>query len=250
MKKYISYLSLSIALLTAVLYAQLDEQDVRLRLDLIHSGKIEQVRTEVIALLKQLPNDPGVKYLEAYVTENGDQAVKKYQFFVDNYPQSVWADDALYKVYQYYYAVGLYKTAEAKLTQLNEQYPNSIYAKQTVKEPVKTSTPSTPSTVQTEEQSVMKQPIVEEKREIIVPPSTTGSVVVQIGVFSQEAKAQQHANDITAVVGKKATVFAKQSGGKTVYAVAFEGFVDEQSARTFGSELKSKFNLDWFLVKR
>jgi len=227
---------------TPLLIAQLNEQDVRQRLDLIHSSKIAEVRTEVQSLLSQLPNDPGVRYLDAYVTESGDQAVKKYQTFVDTYPQNEWADDALYKVYQYYYAVGLYKTADAKLNLLNEQYPNSIYAKHEVKP---TAQAETLSVVKTEAPSV-----VEEKKEITIPSTVSNSLVVQIGVYSQEAKAQEQSAMLSSTVGRQAIVFAKQSGGKTVYAVGFEGFSDEQSAKAFGGELRSKFNLDWFLVKR
>ncbi len=227
---------------TSFLAAQLNEQDVRQRLDLIHSGKISEVRTEVQSLLKQLPNDPGVQYLDAYVTESGDQAVKKYQTFVDTFPQNEWADDALYKVYQYYYAVGLYKTAEAKLNLLNEQYPNSIYAKREVKPIVKT---ETQPTVKAE-----TAPVIEEKSEITASTSVTGDFVVQIGVYSQEAKAKQQSVELSATIGKQAIVFVKQSGGKTMFAVGFEGFPDEQSAKAYGAELQSKFKLDWFLVKR
>jgi tetratricopeptide (TPR) repeat protein len=227
---------------TSFLAAQLNEQDVRQRLDLIHSGKISEVRTEVQSLLRQIPNDPGVRYLDAYVTENGDQAVKKYQTFVDTYPQNEWADDALYKVYQYYYAVGLYKTADAKLNLLNEQYPNSIYAKRETKPTVK---PETKSVEKTEALSV-----VEEKKEVTPSSTVNGGFVVQVGVYSQEANAQQQSVELSSAIGRQAIFFAKQSGGKTVYAVGFDGFSDEQSAKVFGGELKSKFNLDWFLVKR
>ncbi len=226
--------------------AQLNEQDVRQRLDLIHSGKIEQVRTEISSLLKQLPDDPGVKYLEAYVTENGDQAVKKYQAFVDTYPQNEWADDALYKVYQYYYAVGLYKTADAKLTQLNDRYPNSIFAKREVKQPVKAESSHVLKTEQPPAAQVKK----EEPRETVAPAVIDGNFAVQIGVYSQETKAQQQAQEMTSIVGRQATVFPKQSAGKTVYAVAFDGFVDDQSARAFGGELTTKFKLEWYVVKR
>lgn len=231
---------------TTFSYAQLNEQDVRQRLDLIHSGKIEQVRTEISSLLNQLPNDPGVKYLEAYVTENGDQAMKKYQTFVDMYPQNEWADDALYKVYQYYYAVGLYKTADTKLTQLNEQYPNSIFAKREVKQPVKAESLSVVKTEQVPVTDVKK----EEIKEVVTPSVLSGNFVVQIGVYSQETKAQQQAQEMTSIVGRQAIVFPKQSAGKTVYAVAFDGFVDDQSARAFGGELTTKFKLDWYVVKR
>ena len=249
MKNIVLCIPTAVLLLSNVLFGQLSEQDVRQRLDLIHSGKIEQVRMEVFSLLKQFPNDPGVKYLDAYVTENGDHAVKKYQSFVDNYPQSVWADDALYKVYQYYYAVGLYKTADAKLAQLNEQYPGSIYAKSSGKETVQSENQPAPKP---EIQTPVQQPVNDEKKESEAPANTAavGSFTVQVGVYSQESKAAEQAVTITSVVGKQAVVFAKQSGGRTVYAVLFEGFQDEQSARNFGGVLKSKYNLDWFVVKR
>lgn len=230
------------------LFAQLSEQDVRDRLDLINAGKSDQVRSELPALLNQYPNDAGVKYLDAYLTINGDQAVKKYQFIVDQFPKSEWADDALYKVYQYYYAVGLYKTADAKMIQLNEQYPTSIYATRAVKAEEKIASPI----VVPEKQEVrQEQPAVESKSETVALPSNeVGKFVVQVGVFSQENKAQEESQRYAGVVGRQAIVFSKESGGKTVFAIGFEGFQTEQSAREFGAELKSKYNIDWFLVKR
>jgi len=73
-------------------------------------------------------NNPGVMYLQAVLTTDGSEAAKLYQNIVDNFPKSEWGDDALYKLYQYYYSVGLYKTAEQKLVQLKEEYPFSAYA--------------------------------------------------------------------------------------------------------------------------
>lgn len=238
-------------LLTAIAipaFAQLSENDIRTRLTLIHSGKSEQVKTELTVLLPQYPNDPGVLYLDAYLTENGDQALRKYQAIVDQHPKNVWADDALHKVYQYYYAVGLYKTAETKMNQLNEQYPTSIYAKRDSNLDEKIPVPAPKSADMPAEQPVTetKQPVAQ----TIAAPSTGGPYVVQVGVYSQESAAQQQARHMTSVVGRQAIVFSKQSGGKTVYAVAFDGFSSDPSARSFGAELKSKYNLDWFIVKR
>lgn len=228
------------------LFAQFTVQDVKNRLELIHAGKSEQVRNELPTLLRQYPNDAGVKYLDAYLTSNGDLAMKKYQSIVDQFPKSEWADVALYKVYQYYYAIGLYKTADAKMAQLNEQYPNSIYAKRESKanEPLTVSPAPSPETK-------TEKPAEATKSETVVSPSmSTGQYVVQVGVFSQERTAQQEAQRYTSIVGRQATVFPKLSGGKTVYAIVFDGFESEPSARSFGTELKSKYNMDWFLVKR
>ncbi|MFA6455805.1 MAG: SPOR domain-containing protein [Bacteroidota bacterium] len=242
MKKTITYIFLTTVAAAGILTAQLSDRDVRERLDLIHSGKLEQVRIEVATLIKQSPNDPAVRYLDAYVTGNGDQAVKKYQSIVDNFPQNEWADDALYKVYQYYYAVGLYKTAEAKMNQLNQQYPNSIFAKNEAK----------PSEVGIQQPAVVSKPVTEEKTEThpTAPATVTGAFIVQVGVYSQETKAYEQAQNISTAVGRQAVVFSKQSGEKTVYAVGFDGFADERTAKVYGSELKAKFNLDWFVVKR
>ena len=227
-------------------FAQVSEQDVRSRLDLIHSGKSDQVRTEMTMLLRQYPNDAGVKYLDAYLTENGDQALRKYQMIVDQYPKSEWADDALYKVYQYYYAVGLYKTAEAKMSQLNEQYPTSIYAK---REPKPDERIPVPVPVNTEPPA--EKPVPAEQQPVQTPAvKSAGPFAVQVGVYSQESAAQQQARQVSAVVGREAIVFAKQSGGKTVHAVAFDGFPSDAAARTSGAELKSKYNLECFVVKR
>jgi len=237
----------ALLILTALsLSAQFTTNDVRDRLELIHSGKSEQVRRELQLLLRQYPNDAGVQYLDAYLTTNGDQAVKKYQAIVERFPDSEWADDALYKVYQYYYAIGLYKTADAKMAQLNQQYPSSIYAKREVKkeEPLTISPPAFSET-----ESEKPNAVTASEKEVTLP-TTGGKYAVQVGVFSQEETARKEAMRFTSITGKNASVFPKQSGGKTVFAVAFEGFQSENSARSFGAELKTKYNIDWFLVKR
>lgn len=239
---------ISLYLLTLPLSAQFSEQEVRSRLDLIHSGKGADVRNEMPALMRQYPNDAGVKYLDAYLTSNGDQAVKKYQAIVDLFPKNEWADDALYKVYQYYYAVGLYKTADAKMNQLNERYPGSIYARRpvNVKEKTAIAVPPPPAP----EETPRKETVTAEEEAVTATSSAVSPFVVQVGVYSQEQSAQQQARQLTSTVGRVAIVFAKMSAGKTVYAVAFGGFRSDTEARAFGAELKSKFNLDWFLVKR
>jgi tetratricopeptide (TPR) repeat protein len=242
------YVSLFL-LFTAAVAAQMTDEDVRARLDLVHNGKIDQVRSEIASLRQQYPNDPGVAYIDAYVTEDGSLAAKKYQSVVDTYPNSSWADDALYRVYQYYYAVGLYKTADTKLEQLNRQYPNSLYAKKEstapqrlAETPVPAQTPADPETA-----SPSQQP---ESADAPVVQQSGGPYAVQVGVYSLEPTAIQQSNIMTQTVGRQASVFSKQSGGRTVFAVAFEGFETDRAARQFGSELKSKFNLDWFIVKR
>jgi len=82
------------------------------------------VRAELPTLMTNFQNHPGVLYLQGVLTTDGSEAAKIYQSIVDNFPKSEWADDALYRLHQYYYSVGLYKTADQKLEQLSAITPS------------------------------------------------------------------------------------------------------------------------------
>ncbi|MGH2567039.1 MAG: tetratricopeptide repeat protein, partial [Bacteroidota bacterium] len=100
-----------------------NEPDIQRRLEMIERGQEEAVKAELPTLMTNYQNHPGILFLQAVLTTDGTEATKIYQSIVDNFPRSEWADDALYKLYQYYYSIGLYKTADQKLDQLKRDYP-------------------------------------------------------------------------------------------------------------------------------
>ncbi len=241
----------AVMMTTAQLFAQMPEQEVRKRLDLIYSGQVERVRTELPMLAQQYPNDPGVEYLDAILTTDGTQAVKKFQTIVDVHPQSEWADDALYKVYQYYYSIGLYKTADQKMEQLKRQYPQSIYA---VGEKT-SSAPTAPAPAPINEAAatnkdtaavLSNQPV----QSVVQPPkSIQGKFAVQVGAFSTAQNAQKQIESL-ASFGIAATTTTKDVSRKAWYVVSIEGFATEQEARAFIAELKTKHNINAIVVTR
>jgi len=81
----------------------------------IENGKADEVKNDLIGLKEKYPDDPSVMFLEGVLTENGQKAVVIYQKVVDEYPDSKYADAALYRIYSYYYALGLYESANEKL---------------------------------------------------------------------------------------------------------------------------------------
>lgn len=95
----------------------------------IENGEIAEVHVALTNLKKSDPENPSVLFLEGVLTENGQEAVMKYQYIVDTYPKSKYADAALYRIYSYYYALGLYETANEKLKKLTLDYPGSPYLK-------------------------------------------------------------------------------------------------------------------------
>jgi len=114
-------------ILTGIAYSQ--DVDIIPYLKQIESGNIDAARSELLALKEEFPESPSVKFLEGVLTENGQLAVVIYQDIVDNYSTSKYADAALYRIFSYYYALGLYETAQKKLDQLILNYPGSPYIK-------------------------------------------------------------------------------------------------------------------------
>jgi len=255
-------------------FSQMAERDVRSRLDAVYAGKADQVSREVPALLQQHPRDAGVLYIQAVLTTDGALAVKRYQEIAEKYPASVWADDALYKVYQYNYSLGLYKKADESMEQLRSRYPQSIY----VTGAEKSATPAVtaaeqpaavrPAVVPAETPAAATQPLpgAAEKRqepakndvvEQTKPMQQTktaaqqaapaGRYYVQVGVFSTEENARKAIQKYGGMVGRMPGMTPKTSGGKTMYIVRFEGFDTAESARAFSTDLRMKHNLDSFV---
>ncbi len=260
-------------------FSQMAERDVRTRLDAVYAGKADQVSRELPALLQQHPRDAGVLYIQAVLTTDGTLAAKRYQDIAENHPASVWADDALYKVYQYNYSLGLYKKADESMESLRSRYPQSIYV--TGAEAKAADKSVTPAATVTEQPAAMKPVAVpaetpattprplaaaaekrpdpaknegvdqtklpQQAKPVVQQASVAGRYYVQVGVFSTEENARSAIRKYGAMVGRMPGMTPKTSGGKTMYIVRFEGFDTADSARAFSTDLRMKHNLDSFV---
>ena len=219
-----------------MLYTQMksNEPDIQRRLEMIEKGQAESVRAELPSLITNYQNNPGVMYLQAILTTDGSEAAKLYQNIVDNFPKSEWSDDALYKLYQFYYSVGLYKTAEQKLAQLKEEYPFSAYAVE-------------------QNSAIEEKPIVKEKPSVVKPkgtvPKFATNYTIQVGAFST----LQNASELKAKFEKEgfsSNIFSMVSNGKKLHKVWVGEFQTYDEAKRFTAEIKKKFNLTSIVVSR
>ncbi len=103
------------------------EVDIVPYLKAIENGNIAEAKEALVDLKTKYPGDPSVMFLDGVLKENGQEAVVIYQDIVDNHPKSKYADAALYRIFSYYYALGLYESAREKLKQLKTFYPTSPY---------------------------------------------------------------------------------------------------------------------------
>lgn len=225
------------------------EPDIRRRLEMIERGQGDAVSAELTQLMTSYQNHPGVMYLQAVLTPDGTDAAKIYQNIVDNFPKDEWADDALFRLYQYYTSVGLYKTAEQKLAQLKLEYPFSAYASESSAPATTSAQPKTP---------VAGNPPAAEPEHEQVPPTMTAptpvpkfsaSFTVQVGAFSTLTNAEELKKKFEKE-GYSSNIFTITRSTLKLHKVWVGEFQTLEEARRFSAEIKKKFGLEAIPVSR
>lgn len=233
--KYLFYF----ALLFSALSININAQDVNIvpYLQQIENGKADEVRNELIGLKEKYSDDPSVMFLEGVLTENGQKAVVIYQKVVDEYPDSKYADAALYRIYSYYYALGLYEAATEKLNKLITDYPNSPY----IKIAKQNQLPVNPEITQEDDTDVTQQ-----KKEDVVGDDY--KFTIQAGAFSKIENAES-----LQLKFEKSGIFSeikdKLVAGTTFHVVYVGKFVTENDAESFLKTINDKFELSGRVIQ-
>ena len=228
---------LILALLTNQLFSQ--EVDITSALSLIESGSTKSASTILTDLKSKNPGDPSVIFLDALLTKDGDEALKKYSTVLEKFPDSKYADASLYRIFSYYYSLGYYKKAEIYLNRLKEDFPESPYIKTAdiklpdVEEPV----------AQVVKTSQAQQPAQPEKVETI-----NYNFTIQAGAFMNVENAKKLSEQL-----KKENYFTeittKEVGGTILNVVNVGKFVNEEEAKPIFSLLEKKFAIKGRVVR-
>ncbi len=228
-----------LALLFSALSININAQDVNIvpYLQQIENGKADEVRNELIGLKEKYSDDPSVMFLEGVLTENGQKAVVIYQKVVDEYPDSKYADAALYRIYSYYYALGLYESATEKLNKLITDYPKSPY----IKIAKQNQLPVNPEITQEDETDITQQ-----KNEDV--QGTDYKFTIQAGAFSKIENAES-----LQLKFEKSGIFSeikdKLVAGTTFHVVYVGKFDTENDAESFLKTINDKFELSGRVIQ-
>lgn len=244
--KNIITIVISLVLVLQTGFSQSIDDRVTKFVQLIEQGEAERVLTESASLMSSSPNHPGVLYLQGRLAEDGTEAVKLYQTILDNFPKSEWADDALYNTYQYYYAVGLYRTADLKLVQLKKNYPDSPYL-----------SGKSPATISQSEKVVTPMPAVElpptppttEIRKPALEPIVSASYTIQVGAFSTLANAEK-LKSFFDNLGYDVEVANRVRAGKKLFLVWVGSFQTAEDAVKLAFDIKQKYKIEAITVQR
>mgnify|MGYP003834013817 CR=1 FL=1 len=112
---------------SSIYQVRAQDEKVRTYMQLLAAGRIDEVKMALPDLLVDYPGNPGVMMLHAAVIEDGEKAMEIYQRIVRQQSDNEWADDAYWRVIQYYAIKGDIETAQRELNNFRKNYPNSEF---------------------------------------------------------------------------------------------------------------------------
>ena len=83
-------------------YSQSINTKIASYLKLISEGRSDEVKNKLTDLTTNYPDEPGVLLLQGALQKNIEKALPIYQRILKKYPNSEWADDAAWRIIQYY----------------------------------------------------------------------------------------------------------------------------------------------------
>ena len=228
-------------------------QDISTYVSQLDKGQTEEVRKALPDLIAKYQNNPGVLYLQGRTASDGNEAVKFYHSVVENFPKSEWADDALYRAYQYYYALGLFRTADSKLRQLKHDYPDSPYlaGKGNIKLPEQDEEASTTNETDTVETVTDSTNGTREEKPAATAAQSEPSenYTLQVGAYTTAVNAEKQ-KSFFEKLGYEVQVTNKVRGGKSFFLVWVGSFKTPDEAMRFGKEVKAKHKIDSIVVEK
>jgi tetratricopeptide (TPR) repeat protein len=236
LKLKLNYFTLLLFVNLFLIVVELHPQEVDIvpYLKAIENGNLGQARDALNDLKEKNPDDPSVMFLDAVLKENGQEAVVIYQNIVDNYPASKYADASLYRIFSYYYALGLYDTSREKLKQLKESYPESPYIN-----------------IANQNLSALEKSEVEKedtrKDEIETVPQESYKFTIQAGAFTNLDNANNLINEFENA-GIYSLLGEKSVGGTTFHVVYAGKFEKYEDAENFLQVVNSRFKLNGSIV--
>jgi hypothetical protein len=209
------------------------------QLKLIEAGKIEQVKSWLGKVQRDKNfDDPSVIIIDALLTENAAEAINRYEDFQRNYPKNSLSQLALFKLYSYYYSVGVYTKAKDYALQLKKRFPDSSYLKNINEVYLK----NEKIELQISETNTDAGQI-EQKQENIKEKFS-----IQVGAFANINNAKQLLKRIKSKK-YKADLIVKNINGKDFHVVMVGNYQTLDEAMKAQYVINKDFNLDSKIIK-
>jgi len=234
--------------------------------DLIRAGEMETARDEIRLWgpVKDLTDSR--LFLKALSNPYADSAYTEYELLIDKYPQSSHADDALFRMAQYRYARGLYKSARDFYKQTYNKNQQSQLAQkalygiglcfQATDQPdsanlyFRKCISLRSGTAIARLARSQYQPRSQSDSEQSKPVASDTDRIeysIQVGAFSHQTNAKMR-KAYYEREGFQVKLRQKQKDGTMFYLVWLGAFETPEEARAFGAQLQKRYGVRYTLV--
>lgn len=233
--KFILLIMTSVLLfVTVTTEAQTDR--IKYYLQLAAQGRLDEIKRDLPDLLIDYPDDPGVMLVHAVVVEDISKSASIYERIVEKYPRSQFADEAFWRLIQFYALRGDTMTASRYLDLYRESFPNSVYlitsseilraAKTISKSSGKTTIIQLPKKTTQTEVTLVAKPDNEPKKTTLTGKTTYG---LQVGIYSTIDAAKSEVERFKGM-RLKAEILNKTINGAEKFAVVIGDYSTRESA--------------------
>tara|TARA_B100001559_G_scaffold198820_1_gene166318 strand:+ start:598 stop:1371 length:774 start_codon:yes stop_codon:yes gene_type:complete len=245
-----------------IIFSFLYSQNINLYLSLIEEGNLKGVKENLPELESKYPKNPGVRYLKALLTEDGDSAIKQYKNILKSYPESQYAPLSAMKIGEYFYARGLYTQSANLLKNIPANYPrfkdmqrltdlminsfNAIGESDSAKYYgliIKSMFPAIDASVESKSNKLSQVFDFKNKSKNL------GPYVVQVGAFSSRDNAKRLKLQVSQL-GHDVSINNVDSNGKRFFAVRINRYKTKRKAEEVGKEIKSKLGVSYRVLYR
>ncbi|OGU60131.1 MAG: hypothetical protein A2X64_01205 [Ignavibacteria bacterium GWF2_33_9] len=237
---------------TFIVFAQ--DNIVKDYLNQYSQGKMDEVRKALPDLLVEYPADPGVKLLLGIVLEDANKAQELFKEIIQKTPESEWADDAYWRLIQFYAIKNDADKVEFELNNFRKRYPTSEYlipatdvartCRSLENQKLKNEEKLKESVENTESKDVnTKKP---EKNEM---PINSGNYGLQVAAFDTKAAAE-NAREEFSEKRLRTSIEEKTVEGKKKYVVVIGNYSTMEAAEAAKNIIMQQCNCSPIIYKK
>lgn len=205
-------------------------------IELWQNEGVDSLRSALPAILKKYPNKPEALFLQAVFETDAKKANAVYKTILKDHRDNITADESLFRLIQYDYAVGKYQNAQEKTKRLKNEYPASRFLKKAEQ------------MFAGLEQAPVEQTVVTDSDAAV---NISGKKFrLQVGAFGQLKNAEDLRDKLKSAGYTPIEFSEKTVNDKKLILVWVGAFGTKDEAAKTGDVLKSKFQLNYTIVEK
>lgn len=198
----------------------------------VADGRMNDVKKKMPELTAEFSGEPGVILLQGIVLDNAQDAIPYYKKVLDNFPNTEWAQHALWRMIQYYSIVSDTASANKLLARFRIKYPTSPFlaaATEAVRFSVSDAKFNNREKYHNPDSKVQEK-AQEVVNEMAQNDNAKQKYGLQVGIYSNKAAADSEKARFIKTARMRTEVVEKLLNGEKKYAVVIGNYDSEEQA--------------------